>query len=171
MGRAYLLQGSEETVTHEYGAKLATGVLAAALAVLWLLILSTADAHAEGTWITSSVRSYHYERSREHVENNWGLGVEHHLSADWSLAAGGYRNSYGERSYYLGGGWFPLHYGYFHFGVHAGAVTGYEKTPASPFLMPSMSIQGKRVGLNIGVVPSLEKPFEVIGFQLKVRMW
>ena len=142
-----------------------------ALALL-LIFLSLGKAHAAETWLVSTVHSYHYERGGhpDRCEDNWGIGVEHYFTQDWAFMAGGYRNSYCDRSIAVGGMWMPLHRGYFHFGLVGGAVTGYDKKVGG-YLIPTMMIQNKHVGLNIGVVPSTDRAFTVIGFQVKVRVW
>lgn len=126
-------------------------------------------AAAAETWLTATTLSHHHDRSKRHEEQNWGLGIEHHLTRDWSLNAGGYRNSFSEPSYYVGGAWMPLHAGHFHLGVAIGEVTGYRQK-FSGYIIPTLTIQGKTVGVNIGVVPSSKESYTVIGVQVKVKL-
>ena len=137
--------------------------------LLWLIFK---PARADDTWLVTTVHSYHYDRSpsNRRCESNWGVGAEHHVSNDWSLHGGMYRNSYCRGSAYLGTGWFPVHRGTVHFGITAGIVNGYRQEPFGGYLIPTVSIQDKRWGVNIGIVPSLDSAFTVIGVQLKYRI-
>ena len=147
---------------------LRVAIYAVIVLTVWLILPRTSK--ADETWLVATVRSYHYTRGVSgRCEDNYGLGVEHHVSSDWSLSAGGYKNSFCERSYYAGVGWFPLHYGNWHYGVNTGLVTGYERNDPAGFLVVGVTYQEKNWGVNVGVVPSLDHPFTVIGLQLKAR--
>ena len=141
-----------------------------AAAVLVSLPVSCKEARSEetpGWWGVATVRSYHYDRSDKHNEDNYGLGLEKHLSANWTATVGWYDNSYDTRSVYAGVTYTPIHMGYFHFGASGGLVDGYGKHPFSVYLFPIMVIQGKDYGVNIALVPSFHDPYTVIGLQIK----
>ena len=139
-----------------------------AAAVLVSLPVSCKEARSDETWMVATVRSYHYERGVSgRCEDNYGLGIEHHIGSDYSLSAGEYKNSFCDRSYYVGGGWFPIHQGNWHFGTNLGVVTGYERHDPAGFLVLGATYQAKDWGVNIGVVPSRDRPFTVIGLQVK----
>jgi hypothetical protein len=69
---------------------------------------------------------------------NYGAGIEHTVSKDWSIAGGWYRNSeyrgstYGYARYavYKSGAW--------DLGIGAGAVTGYSLYRATPMAFPEV---------------------------------
>lgn len=153
---------------NELGAKMATGILVTAM-ILLLFSLFNTRADAAETWLTATVASYHHNRERGYNERNFGLGLERKLEENWSAIGGWYRNSYDNTSIYAGTAWMPIHRGYFHFGIAGGAVTGYSHVIGA-FAFPTVAVQGKQVGMNIAIVPSLNRPFSVIGLQLKVNL-
>jgi len=129
-------------------------------------------------WLVGTTVSYHSERSnhtaggRGYNEHNFGVGVEYQYKKHWRLVAGEYENSYYKNAVYAGAAYTPWHYKPWNmgFGVSLLAVTGYRHAVAV-IPMPVISVEGKRFGINIGIVPTLSKDvFEVIGLQVKVKL-
>ena len=91
-------------------------------------------AEAETELVVHTV-SYHFDRSQEWNERNFGLGLRHDHGDGYSSQIGTYPNSYNRRTWYLIGQkeWPVMS---FHAGVFAGAVTGYDY-PVAAGLMAS----------------------------------
>lgn len=144
--------------------------------LIWLIVLAwvlhSIPAQADDTtWLSVTVRSYHYQRKKDYNETWHGIGIEHGIAKDTRFVGGIYENSYGETSVYAGAAWMPIHLmQHLHLGAQAGCVNGYEKDPCSLFLIPALAYERKGWGVNLGVVPSTSDPYTVIGFQLKLKL-
>lgn len=129
----------------------------ALLAVLLFLLGSTyaTVAHTACAPVVNAA-SYHFDRSAERNERNFGLGVE---CGDWQV--GTYKNSEWGRStyaYYLTD---TARFGPADVGFVVGLVHGYSYTPVLPVALLSVQLDTVRVlilppiiveGENIGVV-------------------
>jgi hypothetical protein len=137
-------------------------VIAVLTAVFVLTSVCVRSAKAE-TWISTTVTSYHFDRSKDHNERNFGLGFEHQVTENGRIVGGFYKNS--EYHWSVDGGFLYLPYkvGPAKVGAMFGAVTGYEEMTVMPVIIPTVAFEGKKYGVNIGVVPSM------IGLQLKMR--
>jgi len=125
---------------------------------------------AAETWITASVASYHFDRSKDYNERNWGLGLERAVSENARLVAGAYRNSFYRTSAYAGIVYAPLRVGVLSAGVVAGLVTGYQHTVSlglAPTVLIELPVTG--VGLNALFVPKYGNSPGIAGLQMKVR--
>ena len=135
-----------------------------ALAVL--LLTFAGIVHAE-TWISTSILSYHFDRTDKQNENNYGIGVKHFVG-EWTLiAAGIYRNSNEIDSGYLVAGHCFYRSTYVCAGGIAGLVTGYERY-AIPMGGLAVTIHGKTWGTSILVFP---KDGGVAGLTIERRFW
>jgi hypothetical protein len=138
---------------------LATCVLLAA----WALTRSQ-HAAADELWAVATVRSYHFDRDRkDYNEDNYGLGLEYKGTGRWGAMAGFYDNSQSRTSVYAGATYGLGQAGPAKFGACICGVTGYKKYAVMPILLPSVAFEGKRFGINIGVLPKL------VGLQVKVK--
>lgn len=120
------------------------------------------------TWLVGTVASYHTNRDIERNERNWGLGLERDFAENWRYTVGGYRNSYWRNSYYAGAQWLPWRFGSIRIGAMAGGVTGYTNS-VDPMILPTIAIEGKQFGVNLGVMPHVKRGVGVLGLQLKTR--
>jgi hypothetical protein len=132
--------------------------------VAGLLVLALAAPAQAGTWAVHSVVSYHVKRGH-HNEFNPGVGIETDLSAAWRAGFGYYRNSNWKDSFYAAAVWLPLQKDGWNAGVMAGAVTGYEKSPA-PMAGLVLGYEGKEYGVNLIAFP---KDKMIYGVQVKWR--
>ncbi|MDQ8023998.1 MAG: hypothetical protein REI94_19325 [Moraxellaceae bacterium] len=108
------------------------------------------------------VGSYHFDRSRDWQEQNYGLGVEHE-----SWVAGYYRNSYDKDTVYAGYAWRPLQWGWMRAGITALLASGYD----SPVLVvPTISVDSKWLGADFLMAPTLGKASGFVGMQLRVPL-
>jgi hypothetical protein len=132
---------------------------------------------APQVWVNAGLLSYHLNRNNDYRERNWGLGAEAIVAPDHALLLGTYLNSENRRSHYFGYQWRPLHWQQQGIDVSAGvavsAIDGYPTmNSGSWFLapMPVLAIEGKRVGVNLILVPNLSQGV-AIAAQLKLRIW
>ncbi len=127
-------------------------------------------------WVNAGLYSYHIDRSREPKlrDPNPGLGFEYPLSADWTIAAGRFINSNDRVSRYAGAVYQPLRILRGRAGVMFGAFDGYPNAFGGgwfPALIPAISWEWGRVGLNLAAVPPYrERLHGAVSFQLKVRL-
>lgn len=135
-------------------------------------LLFVGDAFSE-TYLTVPFASYHLgtdQQKKHYNESNIGLGLEHAISPDWSIAAGFYRNSLYRESGYAGATYAPLKLGQARIGAAMGFVTGYASKPL-PVLAPAMLLGTKDIGLNVVLIPPVgSKTPAVIALQLKWRL-
>lgn len=132
-------------------------------------------------WVTSGFLSHHTGHStRYHYnEHNDGLGLEWRYSADWQFNAGHYRNSVRHGSTYLQAAWMPVERPLgddlrLRAGASIGIINGYPKVNHRRFfatLVPALSIETHRLGLNVVYIPSVGKKVDgAFALQLKVRV-
>lgn len=144
----------------------------------------TTAPEAEGAsqwWVSSGFWSHHTRRADHYQQNNTGIGVEWHAGGewkDWQLNAGHYRNSRNRPSNYLQAGWMPLHLSLpagfsLTAGASVGVVNGYPRMKGGgyfPTLVPALSLQWQRVGLNLVYIPSVGTVDGAFALQLKVQL-
>jgi hypothetical protein len=130
-------------------------------------------------WVTSGFLSHHIHHHSRYNEHNDGLGLEWRFLQDWQLNAGHYRNSVHHGSSYAQLGWTPLQRELpldlrLRAGFSVGAVNGYPKVRHGGYwatLVPVVSLESRRVGLNFVYIPSVGKRVDgAYALQLKVRM-
>ena len=126
-------------------------------------------ARAADLWLGATVASYHTDRSSPHNERNWGLSAEYQATAAWRATAGAYRNSQWRNSVYAGGLWIPEQPGNWKGAVLVAMLTGYRHS-AVPVALPTIVYEQKNWGINVGVMPSLERGLGVIGLQIKGKL-
>lgn len=149
------------------------------------LCATLCSAHAADTefppqvWLNPGFYSYHFDRDKDLRENNTGVGVEVLLAPDHGLMAGTFMNSRDERSYYAGYQWRPLHWQTAHAWISAGiavaAIDGYPTYNDGGWflsLLPLLSIEGSRVGVNFSIVPTIKDRIDgAVAVQIKLRVW
>jgi hypothetical protein len=129
-----------------------------------LLAAAINPAHAEGTWdIVVNGRSFHLDAAEEWNEDNWGLGIEREFdtSSRWVKVAlaNGLKDSFGEPSYFAGGGVkrrFRMHSDlYVDVGVIGFVMTREDVNHNQPFpgLLPAVTIGRRRVAVNVTYMP------------------
>ena len=109
-------------------------------------------------WLNPGMMSYHFDRDRSFNSRNVGFGAEYRFSSVASATLGTYNNSYHESSKYIGAYWQPIQFGVFKLGAVAGIFNGYSKTNDGgwfPGLIPALTYEGDRFGVNILMVPSI----------------
>lgn len=141
---------------------------------------SAADAEfSRQAWINPGIYSYHFDRSAGFRDNNVGFGVEVLLAPDHAVMGGTFINSQSARTYYGAYQWRPLHW---HpggidvsAGILLGAFDGYPSYRGGGWFvapMPVLAIDGKRVGINLSIVPKVADGMgAAMSFQIKLRVW
>ena len=130
-------------------------------------------------WINPGLYSYHFDRNKGYRDNNIGIGAEVAVRNDHVLLAGSFINSDGARTHYGGYEWRPLHWQPAGLNVSAGIIVsafdGYPRYHNGGWFVapiPALAIEGRRVGLNVAIIPTLpDRVSGAISFQLKVRVW
>ena len=130
-------------------------------------------------WLNPGIYSYHFDTSKGLRNNNIGFGAEVILADDHELMAGSFINSNDARTHFAAYEWRPLHWQFTDFKVSAGIVLGafdgypnYRNGAWFVAPLPLLSIEGKRFGANIGLIPTIANRFDgAIAIQVKLRVW
>lgn len=123
-------------------------------------------------WINVGGFSRHFARNKGYNESNLGLGVEYRLTPDASVMAGSYYNSNRRTTTYATVNWQPYRWGEIKAGALVGLMDGYPSVArGGVFFMavPMLTYEGKRLGLNFGLIPSIDKVDSAVFVQFKVR--
>lgn len=124
-------------------------------------------------WLNVGGFSRHFNRQAGHNENNVGLGVEYRTSEDLSFMAGSYRNSVRKNTTYAAVSWQPLSMGSFKLGAAVGLMNGYPAmNRGGTFFaaLPMATYEGRRFGVNLGLIPSMKDVDGAVILQFKVRL-
>ena len=149
-----------------------------------LAVASAAQAQTAGlienqplseTWLNAGFYSYHFQRDKNLNDSNPGLGAEYRFSTVASATAGRFYNSDRAYSNYLGVYYQPLHVGPLRVGAVIGGFNGYPKMRDGgwfPALIPTLSYEYQRVGVNLAIVPSYkDRLYGALSFQLKLKVF
>ncbi len=148
-------------------------------ALLAALLCGTAPVASADALVTTAA-SWHatnHGGSTGYNEVNPGLGYEHQLNDQHTLALGFYNNSYDRNTDYLLDLWQPLQsatdFGTFKFGLAFGLASGYEGDSFVPVAVPMLSYENSVWGLNLVTVtfptPVLVER-SVFALQLKLKL-
>ena len=131
-------------------------------------------------WINPGLYAYHFARDKGLRNRNFGFGVEVQTSPRYGFLAGSYSNSNGARSHYAGALWRPLEWRTasglrIAAGVALAAIDGYPNYRNGGWFvapLPLLSIEGRRLGANIALIPTIANRFDgALADQLKLRVW
>lgn len=125
-------------------------------------------------WINLGGFSRHFSRGNGYNENNLGLGAEYRTSAEVSYMAGAYDNSVHKTTSYLAVNWQPWALGPIKLGGTLGVMNGYPslaKGGAFFAALPMATWEGRRFGVNVGIIPSMGKIEGALIVQFKVRVY
>jgi hypothetical protein len=152
---------------------------------VFLLLAVLPGAHAEESrispqvWLNPGFFSWHFDRSKDLRDDNWGVGVEVVLVPEHAVMAGTYINSDEEHSRYAAYQWRPLRWRPYGIDVSAGIALGvFDGYPnvndggwfAAP--LPLLAVEGRYFGVNFTVVPTIEdKVNGAFVIQIKLRVW
>lgn len=143
------------------------------LIAIFASLMFTFSAHAEtSVWVTGGGFSKHFKNSEKYNESNGGVGLEVHTSDQLAFIAGTFTNSEYDRSEYAAVAWQPLSYGPLKFGAVGGVMNGYANNRNGgvfPVILPMVSFEYKRVGMNMMIAPNLRGPGAFM-FQFKFKL-
>ena len=160
-------------------------VLLPVLRTAFVFLAALPGAHAEESripsqvWLNPGFFSWHFDRSKDFREDNWGVGVEVVFVPEHAAMAGTFINSDGEHSRYAAYQWRPLRWQPWGLqvsaGIALGAFDGYPKVNDGGWFvapLPLLAVEGKRVGANFSIVPTIEdKVNGAFVIQIKLRVW
>ncbi len=130
--------------------------------------------HPQAIWINAGFYTSHFDHDKGLRNANPGLGIEWTLNDTYALTAGEFKNSDNQRSNYLGMYVMPWKWESFKLGAVVGAFDGYPRANQGgwfPALVPMVSFESQRWGLNTAVIPTLkDKLYGGISFQLKYKL-
>ena len=125
-------------------------------------------------WIDSGFLTAHFNRDKDLNGENHGLGAEYRFSNTLSATAGRFYNSDRAWSSYAGVIWQPWTIGPVRVGAAIAGFNGYPHMREGgwfPAAIPTATIEYRRVGVNIGVVPSYkDRLYGGISVQLKFKL-
>ncbi|MDQ2823466.1 MAG: hypothetical protein M3Y65_24330 [Pseudomonadota bacterium] len=126
-------------------------------------------------WIDSGFATAHFNSGKNLNGANVGYGAEYRFSGTMAAAAGHFYNSDRSHSSYGGVIWQPYAIGPLRLGATVAAFNGYPRVRDGrwfPALIPTMTLEYKRVGVNIGVIPSLgDRLYGGVSVQLKLKIF
>ena len=126
-------------------------------------------------WIDSGFATWHFNQNKNLNGGNRGLGFEYRLADGVALAAGRFVNSDRAYSNYAGVIWQPWSIGPVRVGAAIAGFNGYPKMRDGgwfPAAIPTLTYEYKRVGLNVGVIPSYkDRLYGGMSVQLKLNLF
>jgi hypothetical protein len=142
--------------------------------LLALAVVAAAPGAVADVWVNPGFYSHHFDTSKNLNNNNHGFGVEATITNTYSLTAGVFENSDRATSHYLGAYVMPFNVGSVKAGAAVGAFNGYPKMRDGgwfPAVVPTMAIEGRRLGLNISYTPKIgDKVNSALSFQVKFNI-
>jgi hypothetical protein len=125
-------------------------------------------------WVDSGFLTAHFNRDKNLNGENHGLAAEYRFSGTMAATAGRFYNSDRAWSNYAGLIWQPYAIGPLRLGAAVAAFNGYPHMREGgwfPAVIPTLTVDYRRVGVNIGIVPSYkDRLYGGISVQLKFRL-
>jgi hypothetical protein len=150
----------------------------AACLVLSITALAAEADPAPQIWLNPGFLSYHFDRSADYKEDNFGIGAEAVLGLDHGFFIGTFINSQESRSDYIMYQWRPLHWKVSEvavsLGLAAGFADGYPTYHEGGWrfgILPALFVEGERFGANFVIVPSSDWDNWLAAVQFKLRVW
>ena len=126
-------------------------------------------------WIDSGFLTAHFDSGKGLNGNNKGLAAEYRFSGTMAATAGRFYNSDRAWSNYAGVIWQPYALGPVRVGAALAAFDGYPRMRDGgwfPAIVPTLTYDYKRVGVNVGIVPSYkDRLYGGISVQLKLKVF
>lgn len=127
----------------------------------------------DALWVNLGGFTHHANQDKDYNENNLGLGVEYRVHPDATLMAGMFANSVYRNTHYVAVNWQPRSLGGWKLGAAVGLMNGYPGIARGGTFVaavPMASYEGPRVGLNVGLIPSVGRMDGALVLQLKFRL-
>ncbi len=131
------------------------------------------SAYKPQLWVNLGGFSRHFSSNNGYNENNLGLGLEYRTSPEVAYMAGAYYNSVRKTTSYAAVNWQPWQLGPVKLGAALGVMNGYPSLAngGSFFAaLPLATVEGRHVGINLGIVPSMGKVDGAVILQFKLRL-
>ena len=154
---------------------------------LMLAMLAAGGAHADDlftkvdadprneVWVDTGFATAHFDSGKNLNGSNVGYGAEYKFSGTMAATVGHFYNSDRYHSSYAGVIWEPYAIGVLHLGATVAAFNGYPRVRDGgwfPALIPTATIEYKRVGINIGVIPTIgDRLYGGVSVQLKFKLY
>ena len=147
------------------------GELVASLvrSLLTALLMISSVCYAD-TWLSVGGVSAHACHTCGYNNFNPGLGLQHEVNKDLRLIGGVYYNSYYKATAYAGAAYQPLQYGMIRVGIMGGLVTNYNDLKIPVMVLPALSIEGTRIGVDILGFPSVGSRTGLITANFKYKL-
>jgi hypothetical protein len=133
-----------------------------------------ADPRSE-VWIDTGFATAHFDSDKGLNGRNTGYGAEYRFSGTSTATAGHFYNSDRSHSSYLGVIWQPYAIGPLRLGATVAGFNGYPRVREGrwfPALIPTLTLDYKRVGINIGIIPTIgDRLYGGVSVQLKLKIW
>lgn len=125
-------------------------------------------------WVGSGFLTYHFNRDKDLNGRNYGIGVEYRFRGDLAATAGRFYDSDRAYSNYAGAIWEPFALGPVRLGAVFAVFDGYPRMRDGgwfPAVIPMATFEYKRVGVNVGFVPSYkDRLYGGLSVQLKLKL-
>ncbi len=126
-------------------------------------------------WLDTGFATAHFDSDKDLNGANKGLGAEYRFNGATSATIGRFYNSDRQWSNYAGVIWQPYAIGQVRLGLALAAFDGYPNMRDGgwfPAAIPTLTYEYKRVGLNIGIIPSYkDRLYGGVSFQLKFKLF
>ncbi len=125
-------------------------------------------------WVNPGLLSYHFKHDSKRNDTNYGIGAEYRYSTVHAVTLGVFNNSFRETSHYVGWLWQPVGLGPARIGAAFGAINGYSEHRNGawfPAVIPTASIEYKRIGASLMFVPPAVKGTGAISLQLRFNVF
>ena len=161
----------------------AASLMSTVVAAMFATAAQAGDTGTQETWpqvwINPGIYSHHFNTNKGLRNNNVGFGAEVMLSNEHVLMGGSFINSNRDRTHFAGYEWRPLHWHYSGVdvgaGIMLGAFDGYPNYRQGAWFvapLPMLSVEGKRLGANFGLIPTIKDRFDgALAIQVKLRVW
>lgn len=146
-------------------------LFACGLCLVVLLLKATPTIGAENDlWLNLGGPSHHVDREHPWNEKNYGLGLRYEYDDVHSIAAGFYRNSLRNTTYYAAIPYMPLKYEGLSAGFAAGVVAGGYNIKWAPYALPTVRYEINRMfALNLVYVPKLITEVYWLNFEVRLK--
>lgn len=130
-------------------------------------------------WVNLGIYSHHFDQTKNLRDNNHGFGIEYSSDPAHIMMLGAFKNSNDSNTHYIAYQWRKMKweaqgiqvYG----GILVGAFDGYPNYRNGGWFLaplPVLSLEGKRIGINISLIPKLNQRTDgALAFQLKYRVF
>jgi hypothetical protein len=126
-------------------------------------------------WVDTGFATAHFDSGKGLNGSNTGFGAEYRFNGAMAATAGHFYNSDRAHSSYAGVIWQPYAIGPLRLGATVAGFNGYPRVRDGkwfPALIPTMTLEYKRVGINIGVIPTIgDRLYGGVSVQLKLKLF